>query len=217
LPRAVRFGTAGATGTGLVAAIMGLMFINLAGFQIVWFTTVLSAAGGLPWVGPVVVVVAVAAHLRLMPGVCSSEGMLLGAAAVVGYALDCILFVSGLLSAMPGAELFGPSPLWMVGLWIAFAATLRHSLAWLGSRYFLGAVVGAVAGPLAYRGGELLGALSIDGTPGLLAVSIEYLIAMPALMWLMRWLERDFGTANSCQAGDGAEARQQVPIEESHS
>jgi hypothetical protein len=184
--------------------------INFIGFQMLWFAVVLSAANGMPWVGPVVVSVAVFAHLRWMPGVSAGEGMLLSAAAVLGFAMDSALFASGLLSPTPVAALLGPSPLWMVGLWVAFAATLRHSLSWLNGRYWLGAVLGAVAGPIAYRGGELFGALAIDGVPALIAVSVEYLIAMPALMWLMQWFDRESGSATPL-AARGTEARDDEP------
>jgi hypothetical protein len=51
------------------------------------------------------------------------------------------------------------------------AATLRHSLGWLRGRWLVGAVLGAVGGPLAYLGGESLGALILNGNLAIAAAS----------------------------------------------
>ena len=42
------------------------LFINFLAFQLGWFASVLGAAHGLPWAGPVVVAMVVMLHLRLV-------------------------------------------------------------------------------------------------------------------------------------------------------
>jgi hypothetical protein len=55
------------------------------------------------------------------------------------------------------------------------------SLEWLSGRYALAAVLGAVAGPLSYLGGERLGAITVESP---LAIGIEWAIATPLLVYL---------------------------------
>ena len=47
--------------------------------------------------------------------------------------------------------------IWMIALWINFAASIRHSLNWIRGRYALGLLFGGIGGPLAYLAGETLG------------------------------------------------------------
>lgn len=151
--------------------------INFLGFQLVWFACVLTAAHGRPWLGLAVFAAVVALHLRLSPNRVA-ELKLLAAAAVVGALAESALLFTGVLR-FPGAGL----PLWMVALWVNFAATLRVALSWLAGRYALGAAVGAVAGPLAYLGGERLGAIAVQQPLG---VALEWAIATPLLLWLAK-------------------------------
>jgi len=115
--------------------------------------------------------------------------LLMGGAAVLGYVADSTLALSGLLAFPPGARLGAPSPVWMVALWMNFAATLGVSLKWLQSRPFIGTLLGAVGGPLAYWAGQDLGALRIAGWPGLAAVAAVWAAATPLLLGGLRWLQ----------------------------
>ena len=81
----------------------------------------------------------------------------------------------------------------MIALWTCFAATLRHSLAWLRARWLLAAVLGAVGGPLAYLGGESLGAISLTGDLSIAAISAQYAIATPILLAIAHYTTRSKG------------------------
>jgi hypothetical protein len=156
---------------------------NFVLFQICWLANCAGAASGWPQLGPLFTAAWIALHLRAMAEDRSSEVWMLLAAAAFGYAADSLLVLLGLIEFPPEARLGAPSTLWMVALWVGFAATLRHSLRWLAGRYLLGALLGAAGGPLAYRAGEALGAIRIpDSFSGLAAVSVEWAIAMPALL-----------------------------------
>jgi hypothetical protein len=68
-------------------------------------------------------------------------------------------------------------------MWMLFATTLNLSLRWLKGRMLLAAVCGAVAGPLAYLGGEALGGVRFtDPTAGLAALAFGWSVLLPLLM-----------------------------------
>ncbi len=162
---------------------------NFILFQLCWLANVVGAGVGWAWAGPLVTAVWIAFHLGAVTDDRISEGWLLMGAAAFGYAADSLLVLIGVIEFPAHARLGAPSTLWMVALWVSFAATLRHALRWLAGRYVLGAVLGAIGGPLAYRAGEALDAIVIpDSVPGLIAVSVEWLIAMPILLGIVALL-----------------------------
>ena len=78
----------------------------------------------------------------------------------------------------------------MVALWLNFATTLNRTLAWLKDRPGSAALIGAVAGPATYLAGARLGAVQVSTSDPLavLAIAIEWLIALPLLARLARTL-----------------------------
>lgn len=158
--------------------------INAVGYQIVWFVAVLSAAAGMAWPG----VAAAALFVVLQPagprGRRADAG-LCGAALAVGLLLDGSLAAAGLLD-YSAASAWSPAPLWILAVWVAFAATLERSMAFLQHRLALATVLGAIGGPLAYLGAARLGAVAIaePATTGLLALSAGWAVVMPALALL---------------------------------
>ncbi len=159
---------------------------NFVLFQICWLANCVGAGVGWPQLGPLVTALWITLHLSALGEDRISEAWILLAAAAFGYAADSLLVMLEFIQFPLHARLGGPSPLWMVALWVGFAATLRHALRWLGGRYVLAALLGAIGGPLAYRAGEALGAIQIpDPLSGLTAVSVEWLLAMPLLLGLI--------------------------------
>ncbi len=178
--------------------------VNFVLFQICWLANCAGAAAGWPHLGPLVTAAWIALHLGALAEDRISEVWILLAAAAFGYAADSFLVLLGLLEFPPQTRLGGPSTLWMVALWVGFAATLRHALRWLAGRHLLGALLGAAGGPLAYRAGEALGAISIpDPLPGLAAVSVQWALAMPMLLAFIALL--DSRTAVQAQGANETE------------
>lgn len=160
-------------------------WVNLGAFQAAWLATVLGAAQGLPWLGPVAVLAAVGLHLvQSWAHVC--ELGLLFAALLLGVVFEHILFIAG-LTRYAGDPAW--VPLWMLALWPLFATTLNVSLAWFKPRPILASLAGAVAGPLAYAGGEALGAIRLEGF-ALWALALGWAVAFPLLLTLARRIEQ---------------------------
>ncbi len=172
--------------------------LNFLAFQVAWFANVLGAAHGVPWAGPALTLVWLAAHVAALRGDAAPELRLVLAGAALGWMADSTLVLAGLVAFPSTAQLGGPSPVWMVALWASFAATFRHALGWLRERFLLGAAFGAVGGPAAYLAGEALGAIALSGGAAVLAVSVQYALATPALLAMVRFVES--GRGATCEA-----------------
>jgi len=157
--------------------------INFLAFKSGWVTAVYGATHGMSWLGPAWILGWVTAFFVWHKQHRTEWILLLGGAAI-GYSLDSILVLAGLIRFPVEAQLGGPSPLWMVAMWLNLSAALRYALGWLRDRFVLGAGLGIIFGPAAYLAGEKLGAIHIDG--GLLPIALEWLIAIPILLYLER-------------------------------
>ncbi len=167
---------------------------NLVGFNACWFALVLGAAHGLWWVGLLALAVFAAATLATSPWP-KADLKLVGVAVAIGVVLETALVQGGIFryaSPVPWPAL---APVWMLGLWANFALSLNHSLGFLDQRFALSALLGAIAGPLAYYGAaRVFGAAEIltvlPFALGLLAVG--YAFATPLLVALARrWREAE--------------------------
>lgn len=161
--------------------------VHLCLFHACWIACVAGAGHGWPALGPVLVLTLTPLHLMWRGG-SPGEAAYLGAAALLGYGADSALVLAGALRFPEYASLGQPSPFWMVALWVAFAATLPVSMAWLGRRSVLAVSAGAIAGPLSYQAGVALGALEWGSRPaqGVMAVAVEWALCLPLLLWLSR-------------------------------
>lgn len=163
--------------------------LNFLLFQAGWFATVLGAANGAPWMGPVVVLGIVAVHFRAARRP-MGEIRLVASAVLLGLVVDSLLLATGWIAYPNGGWLPGLAPYWIVGLWALFATTLNVSMRWLTGRTALAAVFGAVGGPLSYLAGARLGAMTfVETVPALAALALGWAIAMPLLMLLAKRFE----------------------------
>lgn len=155
---------------------------SFVGMQLGWFACVLGAARGRPWLGPVVVLVALSVHVARQPSR-GREALVLGGAALLGFVVDTALIHTGVLHMECVV-----APPWLVALWPNFAAATARGglLDALRARPFLGAVVGALGGALAYDAGARLGPIALDA-PRLVALGIIALVwsaVLPSLFAL---------------------------------
>ncbi len=154
------------------------------GFQAVWFACALGAARGTNAPGLIagLSLTAIAIATSKQRGTEASIAALSGLA---GLILESALLRAGFVTfAAPWpSEAFAPA--WIVVLWLAFGTTLPPLASALGrNRPLAAALLGAVAGPLAYLAGERLGALQLPATLPLtiLALAAAWAAALPALL-----------------------------------
>ena len=166
-----------------------LRLFNMVGFQLGWFACVLGAAADNPWIGPLIVVVLCLLHLAYLPNPYSQLRLLLLAAGL-GVVMDGLLILLGVFSFTGSALPIWLSPLWLTAMWANFALTLRLSMSWLLGRYWLGAVLGSVSGPMAYYAGAKLGAITFQVTLPLAILALAF-VWMTALPLLLYWAGKD--------------------------
>lgn len=161
--------------------------VNLLTFQAAWIAGVGGASAGYWWLGPLVALVAALGTIAYTSQR-SRLAWFLPAAAAGGYAADIGIARLGILEfAAPFPEAL-PCPLWMGGLWLAFATTLNGALRFLQTRPVLAALFGLIGGPLALRAAVGLGAIRITGDPRLAYAifAVEYALLTPLLLLAAR-------------------------------
>ena len=132
-------------------------FWNFVLFQIGWFACIIGAANQQVFWPVVGTLLYIAIHIYCSPRPILELKLILKAA-LFGVAVDTLVTNLGFLSfedSWPSAYL---SPVWMWTLWALVASTINGSLSWLRDRPVLGAVLGAIAGPLSYEAGIRMGA-----------------------------------------------------------
>ena len=162
-------------------------------FNLVWLACAIGAAQENNIIGVTSAIAFVLAALwaRNWPRV---DAALVVASGMVGAIAETILAQSGLVQY--GAPFLGNgiAPPWIVALWLAFGVTISTSTKLLGTRAPVkAAALSLVFGPLAYAGGQKLGALAINGDPArtFAAIAFVWVIAFPALVMLHETLRRD--------------------------
>lgn len=158
------------------------LLLDIAGFQIIWFACALGVPNGFEWIVYPLGAIYIVQHLYFSNQRGFELGLILKSV-LLGLALDSGLLLINALRFFESSSWI--QPLWMTVLWAALGASLNSSFGWLKSHYLIGAVLGGILGPLSYYGGEKLGALTIHGVSGFIALGVCWAIAMPiALSWL---------------------------------
>jgi hypothetical protein len=161
-----------------------LRAVNFVAFYAGWFAGVAGAGRGWRFLGPAVVIGLVALHLRLVPDA-RREALVITTVAVLGFCVDTLQTVLGVLAFGDGGSTAWVPPLWLLALWVIFATTLRVSFGWLAGRDALAATLGAVVGPLSYWAGVRLGAAAFPNmTLSFVALAFEWALMLPLAVWL---------------------------------
>ena len=161
---------------------MSRTLINFASFQAGWFSCVIAASNGLPWLGLLVVCLIVTLHVWTADR-SSDELQLLTLCVVIGLVFDSLLVSSGWVRYPSGMLFSGIAPYWILAMWALFATTINYSMSWLKHSLLLASVMGAVFGPLSYLAGERLGAIElVDPRSSMVALAIIWAVVMPTLV-----------------------------------
>lgn len=160
-------------------------FWNFVFFQAGWFACVIGAANHQVFWPVLATLLYIAVHIWLSPQPILEFKLLLKAA-LFGVGVDTLIANWGFLSfgnSWPSSYL---SPAWMWTLWALVASTINSSLAWLRGRPILGAVLGAIAGPMSYEAGVRMGAGawgSKGQIGGLILLGLAWGIAIPLFFY----------------------------------
>jgi hypothetical protein len=162
--------------------------INFILFQLAWFSCVIGAAKGMPWLGVVVTLAIVTWHLTQAKAI-KPEATLILSALAIGTSYDQILLSLNLVTYVHHGWDVAFVPVWILALWVAFSTILNVSLRWMRGKHLIAIVFGAIGGPLAYLGAEKLGAVTLYGTSSYIALSIGWAIITPLLLLISTRLD----------------------------
>lgn len=159
---------------------------NFLLFQVGWFACVLGAANGMPWIGPVVVALILAWHVYDANHPIAELRLLL-ITLFIGGIWDSYMVISGWLVYNQGMFHSLVAPYWILAMWLLFATTLNVSMRWIKGQLILSAVLGGVAGPLAYYAGYRLDAVQMfDPLFSSLVIGVGWFFIMPLLVLVAR-------------------------------
>ena len=161
---------------------------SVAGFKTVWLCTVLGAAAGNVWLGPLALL-AFAGIQVLFSRNRRRELLVLASGLAMGLVMETVVVRAEWVSYAPGWPDSILAPAWILALWGAFSLMSIDGLAWLRGRRMLAAVLGAAGAPFAYFSGIVLGAGSEAGVAFYLTVGLFYAAATPLLVELGGALE----------------------------
>jgi hypothetical protein len=161
-----------------------LYVLNFLAFQVGWFSSVYGGAQQMPWLGPLVVLLALTLHFSLARGR-RKELILILTCAAIGAAFDSALVAAGWVRYSSGMFAEYAAPYWIITMWMLFATTLNVSMRWLRKRQLMAAACGLLGGPFAYLAGQKIGGIELLNQPAaLLVLGIGWAIMMPLLLWL---------------------------------
>jgi len=168
--------------------------LNLLGYQAIWCATVYGAANDRWYLGLALLLPFALWQIGRSRWPRADLALVL-LAAVLGFAVDTAFAASGWLryaSPLPAETL---APFWILAMWMAFALTLNHSLAFLKRHVGVAALIGAVGGPLAYwAAGTSFGAVSLSDPSWrvLAALGVAWALLVPLLAGMAARLVRAF-------------------------
>ena len=108
-----------------------------------------------------------------------------------GLVGDTLLLQLGLLQFNSPVPFTFLSPIWMVSLWILFASTLNQSMAWLSGKPLMGALLGAIFGPLSYIAGVEMGAANWGNRlQAIVLIGLIWAIGMPIFLFWAKQVQK---------------------------
>jgi hypothetical protein len=163
--------------------------VEWLGFQLVWLAAAFGAARETALPGMLSGAIFTVTVLLASPSVRPTMLTVLASGAI-GTLGETALAASGLVAYAAATPAVLAAPAWLVALWLAFGATLGSLAPLLARRPpAAAALLGLIAGPLAYWAGARIGALAVAPLPlAWLAIAVLWGAALPALIHLHRRL-----------------------------
>ena len=177
-------------GWSLPVSKMIFKIINFVLFQAGWFIGVLGASYNQTYLALTLSIVILLVHFALIKNRIL-ELKLIIIAGLIGLLFDGALLNFDLIIYNDAGLPYPLTPIWIVMLWMFFAMTLNHSLAWLRQKIYISILFGALGGPLAYIAGEKLGAITLLSTNSIIILSIGWAFITPVLLIIANRLNRN--------------------------
>ena len=160
------------------------LLVNFIGFQVGWFACVLGAANDKELLGMIIALGVIIYHV-VTQGDLRKELKLILVALAIGLLWETWVLNLDILRYPSHPDALFWAPTWLIMMWALFATTINLSMGWLKGRWVLSVFMGAVFGPLAFIGGERLGAVVfLDSTLSMITLSIGWGLLMPLLLWI---------------------------------
>jgi hypothetical protein len=175
------------------------LLVNFIGFQVGWFACVLGAANDKELLGMIIALGVIIFHAVTQDD-SRKELKLVLVAVVIGLFWETWVLNLDILRypSHPDALFWPPS--WLIMMWALFATTINLSMGWLKSRWALAVLMGAVFGPLAFIGGEKLGAVVfLDSTLSIITLSVGWGLLMPLLLWTAERINHNFNSQENAR------------------
>ena len=168
------------------------LLVNFIGFQVGWFACVLGAANDKELLGIIIALGVIIYHV-INQGDSRKELKLVLAATVIGLFWETWVLNLDILRYPSHPEALFWAPTWLIMMWALFATTINLTMGWLKGRWVLSVFMGAVFGPLAFIGGEKLGAVVfLDSILSIVTLSIGWGLLMPLLLWIAERINHNF-------------------------
>ena len=149
--------------------------VNFILFQMLWLSSVLGAANGILW--PACVILSLMVVVFLKSKYAHSANLKYVVFSVFfGFVIDSILASSGLIEYNYNLGIAYLAPIWILFLWIGFALTFNHSMAWMFKNKMMANVFIGLGAPLSYFSAAKLSAIEIN--------NLSLTLVLISVLWL---------------------------------
>lgn len=163
---------------GIVRPLADLLLFVLG-----WQASIFGAAKGLPFLGPVAVVVLLVLH-ALTWDQTTRRLQIICLTAVIGTLVESTAIVSGLYTPAGSSSGSLLCPLWITGLWMLVGTVLPSLNQWLAGKLWLASLLGGTAAGMSYFLAVWLGAIRALQSP-VVAIgcwTLSWAIILPILL-----------------------------------
>jgi hypothetical protein len=175
------------------------LLVNFIGFQVGWFACVLGAANDKELLGMIIALGVIIYHV-VTQGDLRKELKLILVALAIGLLWETWVLNLDILRYPSHPDALFWAPTWLIMMWALFATTINLSMGWLKGRWVLSVFMGAVFGPLAFIGGERLGAVVfLDSTLSIITLSAGWGLLMPLLLWIAERINQNFNSQENAR------------------
>ncbi len=164
------------------------MIINFILFQLAWFSCVIGAAKGIPWLGVLISIYVLGLHVYQAKQA-KQELLLALSVLLIGAISDQAMLSFRLIDYLNNGWSNALVPVWILALWLGFSTILNVSLRWMKGRYLIAVIFGAVGGPLAYFSAEKIGAVILHGQNSYIALAILWAVITPLLLVISSYFD----------------------------